>query len=82
MDASPQECFWQTGNQESQAVTLVAAQLPQEAWQQYTIKEGTKGPIVAEFAALRVINARDNLPGHEVWLICRRDISLMNTSFI
>ena len=62
------------GEPESQAVTLLAAQLPQEAWQQYTIKEGTKGPIVAEFAALRVINARDNLPGHQVWLICRRDI--------
>jgi SRSO17 transposase len=63
------------GEPESQAVTLVAAQLPREAWQQYTIKEGTKGPIVAEFAALRVINARKNLPGHEVWLICRRDIT-------
>jgi SRSO17 transposase len=63
------------GEPESEAVALVAAQLPSEVWQQYTIKEGTKGPIVAEFAALRVINARDNLPGHEVWLICRRDIT-------
>jgi SRSO17 transposase len=62
------------GEPESQAVTLVATQLPQEAWQQCTIKEGTKGPIVAEFAALRVVNVRDNLPGHVVWLICRRDI--------
>ncbi len=62
------------GEPESQTVTLVAAQLPREAWQQYTIKEGSKGPIVADFAALRVINARHNLPGHEVWLICRRDI--------
>ena len=61
------------GEPESQAVTLIATQLPREAWQQYTIKEGTKGPIAAEFAALRVINARKNLPGHEVWLICRRD---------
>ena len=63
------------GEPESQAVSLVAAQLPQEVWQQYTIKEGTKGPIVAEFAALRVINTRNNLPGHKVWLICRRDIN-------
>jgi SRSO17 transposase len=62
------------GEPDSQAVTLVAAQLPREAWQQYTVKEGTKGPIVAEFAALRVINTRNHLPGHEVWLICRRDI--------
>lgn len=62
------------GEPESQAVSLVAAQLPQEVWQQYTIKEGTKGPIVAEFAALRVINTRNSLPGHEVWLICRRDV--------
>jgi SRSO17 transposase len=62
------------GGPESQAVTVVAAQLPREAWQQYTIKEGSKGPIVAELAALRVINTRNKLPGHEVWLICRRDI--------
>ena len=62
------------GEPASQTVTMVAAQLPQEAWQQYTIKEGTKGPVVAELAALRVVNTRHNLPGHEVWLICRRDI--------
>jgi SRSO17 transposase len=62
------------GEPEAQAVSLVAAQLPPKAWHRYTIKEGSKGPIVAEFAALRVINSRNHLPGHQVWLICRRDL--------
>lgn len=56
-------------------MTLIAVQLLREVWQQYTIKEGMKDPIVGEFAALRVINTRNNLPGHEVGLICRRDIT-------
>lgn len=43
-------------------------------WRQYTIKEGSKGPMVAEFAFLRVINVREGLPGTEVWLVLRRNI--------
>lgn len=38
------------------------------------IKEGAKGPIVADFAALRVNNVRKRLPGSDVWLILRRDV--------
>ena len=39
-----------------------------------TIKEGSKGPLVARFAALRVIALREGLPGPEVWLVLRRNL--------
>jgi hypothetical protein len=39
------------------------------------VKEGSKGTIVADFAAVRVINARQQLPGEAVWLVCRRNIT-------
>ena len=38
------------------------------------IKEGSKGPIVCDFAFLRITEARNNLPGPEVWLILRRNL--------
>ena len=52
---------------------LVAA-LPKEAWTKATIKEGSKGPIVCDFAFLRLIESRANLPSSEVWLIIRRNL--------
>ena len=39
-----------------------------------TIKEGAKGPLVCDFACLRVTGSRDGLPGAEIWLIIRRNI--------
>ena len=53
---------------------LVSA-LPANVWTTATIKEGSKGPIVCNFALLRVTEARDNLPGPEVWLIIRQNIA-------
>jgi SRSO17 transposase len=48
--------------------------IPTEAWRIATIKEGSKGPIVCNFAFLRLIESRANLPGPEVWLIIRRNL--------
>jgi SRSO17 transposase len=56
-------------------VTDLAAALPATAWQSYTIKEGSQGPLVAEFAFQRVVAVRDGLPGPEVWLVLRRSLS-------
>lgn len=50
----------------------IANSIPSEEWSSYTIKEGTKGPIRADFAFRRVIGVRNNLPGKEVWLVLRR----------
>jgi SRSO17 transposase len=61
------------GEAEAQEVNAVAASLPAEAWTRHTIKEGSKGTLTADFAALRVIAVRDGLPGPEVWLVLRRN---------
>jgi SRSO17 transposase len=48
--------------------------ISKEGWTRATIKEGSKGPIVCDFAFLRLIESRKNLPGPEVWLIIRRNL--------
>jgi hypothetical protein len=50
----------------------LAEQLPADQWAPATIKEGAKGPIVADFAFLRVVAMRDGLPGPDVWVVFRR----------
>lgn len=62
------------GESESQPVVEIVAQRPADQWQRLVIKEGAKGPTAADFFALRVVNSRNNLPGQEVWLICRREV--------
>jgi SRSO17 transposase len=55
-------------------VVEVAATLPVEAWARQTIKEGSQGPRVAEFATLRVVAVRDALPGPGVGLVLHRHV--------
>jgi SRSO17 transposase len=43
-------------------------------WVQAVIKEGSKGPIVCDFAFLRVTESRGGLPTGELWLIIRRNL--------
>lgn len=52
----------------------LAAQLPAAAWHRYRILEGSRGPLVADFAALRALATRDGLPGPEVWVLLRRPV--------
>ena len=56
----------------AQTVAAIAAHLPPEAWQPHLIKEGSQGPLLADFACLRVVAVRDSLPGPDVWLVLRR----------
>ena len=63
------------GEPEPEKVRDIASSLPTEAWTRQTIKEGSKGPLVADFAFLHVVSVRDSLPGPEVWLILRRALS-------
>ena len=48
--------------------------LPKSAWVRGTVKEGSKGPIVCDFAFVRVTEARQGLPGPRVWLVIRRNV--------
>lgn len=52
----------------------LADTLPSSAWTRYRIKEGSKGPIIADFAFLHVTTVREGLPGPRVWVIFRRQV--------
>jgi SRSO17 transposase len=58
-----------------EAVLDLATQLRPEQWARHTIKEGSKGPLIADFAVMRVIAVRDELPGPDLWLVLRRSVS-------
>ncbi len=60
------------------SVQEVAAQLRLVRWTRATIKEGSKGPMVCDFAFLRVVEARAGLPGPELWLVIRRNLDNPN----
>lgn len=49
---------------------------PQLKWIRAQIKEGSKGPLVAEFAFLRVTAIREDLPGPRLWLVFQRTLGL------
>jgi SRSO17 transposase len=61
------------GADPAQTVAEIAATLPASAWTRQLVKEGSKGPITADFAYLRVTAVRHDLPGPEVWLVLRRN---------
>jgi SRSO17 transposase len=63
-------------NPTDKAVTVQAllAQIPASAWTRATIKEGSKGPIICDFAFLRLLESRAGLPGPELWLVIRRNL--------
>lgn len=62
------------GQQAAEEVASVATRVLPQQWQQRLIKEGSKGPIVADFWAMRVVAVRDGLPGPEVYLVLRRQL--------
>ncbi len=55
-----------------ETVEAVATALPPTAWQRLSFREGSKGVQYAEFARLRVVAQRDDLPGPELWLVVQR----------
>jgi SRSO17 transposase len=59
----------------AQEVRQMAVELSAEDWKRYTIKEGSKGPISADFAFVRAVRKRRRRPGHEVWVVFRRSTS-------
>lgn len=50
----------------------LAMQVPAAEWSAWAIKEGAKGPLLAEFAFLRAVAVRDDLPGPDIWVVLRR----------
>ena len=60
------------GTPPAQEVRQIGAGLPASVWRRYTIKEGSKGPITADFAFVRATAKRGRRPGHAVWVVLRR----------
>jgi len=58
-----------------QEMRKLMAQLPRSAWQRRVIKEGSKGPLVVEFAFVRVTPVRGELPGARCWAVFRRTLA-------
>jgi len=63
-----------TPTHRSVRVDELVRRIPKTAWVRCTLKEGSKGPIICDFAFLRVTEARNGLPAAEVWLIIRRNV--------
>jgi len=55
-------------------VQQLVSDIPPKGWLRATIKEGSQGPIVCDFAFVRVTESRGNLPAQELWLIIRRNL--------
>jgi SRSO17 transposase len=55
-------------------VAEVAASLGPEAWRTIRVRQGAKGPLGFEFAAVRVWAVRHRKPGPPAWLVIRRSL--------
>jgi len=55
-------------------VGALAAELPPSAWRALRVREGALGPLVFEFAAVRVWGMRHRQPGPPAWLLIRRSL--------
>jgi SRSO17 transposase len=63
------------GTAKPQELRTIAAELPPRAWRRYTICEGSKGSLVAEFAFVRVQRSvRHGHPAAAAWAVFRRSI--------
>jgi SRSO17 transposase len=58
----------------ARSVAAMAASLPASRWYRRTVSEGTKGPIVYEFARTRVTLCKEDLPERTVWLVIKRTV--------
>lgn len=59
---------------EVRSVQEIAADLLADVWQPLKLREGSHGPLVFEFAVLRVWAMRHNQPGPPIWLVIRRSL--------
>jgi SRSO17 transposase len=56
------------------SVTAVGASLSAGAWQRLQVREGAVGPLVFEFAAVRVWAVRHRQAGPPIWMLVRRSL--------
>jgi hypothetical protein len=63
------------GAPKAEQVADVVGRLPRPRWRRVRVGAGAKGARSSDWACLRVIESRDDLPGPEVWLLARRSLS-------
>lgn len=63
---------WSGRGRRPRKARLGPGAVPPDGWQAFLIKEGSKGPLVAEFACHRGVAVRAGLPGPDVWIVWRR----------
>jgi hypothetical protein len=56
------------------SVAAVVSALPPESWRTLEIRQGAKGPLAFEFAAVRVWAVRHGEAGPPIWLLVRRSL--------
>jgi SRSO17 transposase len=56
------------------SVRELAGELPGEAWEPIKLREGAKGPLIYEYARLRVWAVRHGKPGPPIWLLLQRSL--------
>jgi SRSO17 transposase len=66
----------------SKSAEALFAAFPEEMWRTISWRRGTKGDLMADFAAFRirvadgpVMSGAQHLPGEEAWLVCERRAS-------
>jgi SRSO17 transposase len=64
--------MWTAGNRYTRSAAEIALRIDEAAWRRVTWAQGTKGPLAARFAAVRVRPA--NTRG-ERWLLCERSLA-------
>lgn len=62
------------GALKAQRIDALAKELTGKQWHRFTLQEGTKGPLVADIAAIRATVVEDSLPGREEWFVFRRSV--------
>jgi SRSO17 transposase len=64
--------MWVAGARRTQTAADLATRIPDEAWHPVTWGAGTKGPLAARFAAVRVRPAKSR---GDRWLLCERSLA-------
>ncbi len=64
--------LWTAGARRTQTAAAIGGALPEAAWHRVSWAEGTKGPLTARFAAVRVRPAKSR---GDRWLLCERSLS-------
>ncbi len=63
--------MWTAGARRTQTAAAIATQVPDDTWQRVSWADGTKGPLAARFAAVRVRPAKSR---GDRWLLCERSL--------